>query len=140
MAYSFSKPRREFDDGGTLCYALDAGDYSVELDGELLPIVIERKSLSDYFGVVGHGRERFERELARLRGMTAYLLIEADARTIKAGYERSLVSGNAALASAICWACKFGVNPIFASSRRLGQEICQRLLQEFALHYLELSP
>lgn len=48
--------------GGTLY----AGDYSVS-GGEHL-FSVERKSIADLVGSVTSGRERFERELVRLRG------------------------------------------------------------------------
>jgi ERCC4-type nuclease len=137
FAYHFSKPkRRELADGGEVTYGLDEGDYACELDGELLPIRIERKSLGDLFGVVGHGRERFEREMERLaRHERAYLLIEASLAEVKSGYERSLVTGEAALGSVLHWSTQFGVQPVFAGNRRLGNEVCQRILEDFSVHH-----
>lgn len=44
---------------------LKSGDYSIE--GMESRIAIERKSLSDLYSTLTHGRERFERELERLR-------------------------------------------------------------------------
>lgn len=134
--YAFYSPkRRDLADGGILTYALSEGDYSCELNGELLPIRIERKTIVDYFGVVGRGRERFERELERLRPYRSYLLIEATVAEVRHGIERSLVSGEAALGSALAWSAEFGVSPVFAGNRRDGRDICQRLLEAFAAHY-----
>jgi hypothetical protein len=97
--YRFGPPhRKELDDGGSIISALDAGDYSCLLNGVLLPVRIERKSLSDLYGVVGHGRGRFagdkkdgtyrvseesgewaQSELLRLRPYKSFLIIEAQA-------------------------------------------------------------
>ena len=44
---------------------LKTGDYS--LKGYENQITIERKSLSDFVGCVGFGRERFKKELERMR-------------------------------------------------------------------------
>ena len=55
---------------------LIAGDYSVK--GFEDSIAIERKSLHDFYGSIGNGRERFKRELLRLKGYSwAALVIEA---------------------------------------------------------------
>ena len=155
--YRFGEPhRREFAAGGTLRYGLGEGDYAVELDAVLLPVRIERKSITDFFAVCGRERERFaglngtgkyksyasastvvekESELLRLTRFKSYLLIEADASQITHGIERSQVSGKAAICSALCWSVRFGVMPIFASNHRMGNAICQRLLEEFAVHF-----
>lgn len=133
--YQFTRPkRREFEDGGTIRMGLGEGDYSVMLDGELLSVRIERKTMVDFFAVVGRGRERFERELERLKPYSSWLIIEAVADEIRRGCQRSLVSGEAAFASAICWAVKYNVAPLFCGSRRTGEQICQRILEEFAAH------
>lgn len=141
LPFQFSNVRRrDLSFGGTRREALDAGDYGIELEGELLPIRLERKSISDYFGICSNRfsqRDRFERELERLRWLTAYLIIEADAETIRKGYERSQVSGEAALGSAVCWSVKYGICPIFAGTRRTAQRVCQQILEEFAAHFKE---
>ena len=55
---------------------LSAGDYSIK--GFEDSIAIERKSLSDFYGSIGNGRERFKRELLRLKSYSwAALVIEA---------------------------------------------------------------
>jgi DNA excision repair protein ERCC-4 len=134
--YQFKSPRRDlFEDGGTLGYALGESDYSVEKDGVLLPIRIERKSLSDYYGIIGKGRERFERELQRLRPFRSYLVIEATPEQVRAGYERSLVSGEAAFWSAWGWSIQYGIMPVFAGNRTRAREITQWLLEDFAKHH-----
>lgn len=133
---------------------LEEGDYSCLIDGELLPIRIERKSIEDYYGVVGRGRARFagERadgmyksgpgrwvpsELERLRQFKSYLIIEATAAEVKHGIERSQISGEAALGSALCWSVTFGIHVIFAGDRRGGQDCCRRILEEYSHHWAE---
>lgn len=133
--YQLGPPRRrEFEDGGTLCYKLDEGDYSVELDAQLLAIRIERKAIGDLFACVGRERDRFEAELERLRPYRSYLIIEGTAAEVSAGIERSQVSGKAAMTSVLCWSIRFGISPIFAGNWRIGNAICQRLLEEAAIH------
>lgn len=56
---------------------LETGDYS--LRGYECNISIERKSLEDAYSTFSQGRDRFERELARLQAMDrAAVVIEAD--------------------------------------------------------------
>lgn len=114
---------------------LEEADYSAMLDGELLPVRIERKSLGDLYGVCGFGRERFEAELERLRPYRSFLIIEATCDEVRHGFERSKIPGNTVWASVLCWAVKFNISPIFAGSWRTGNAACARLLEEFALHF-----
>jgi ERCC4-type nuclease len=60
----------------TVVKGLASGDYSIEnMDGS---IAIERKELSDLYGSVTWGRDRFEREIERLNSYkSAFVVIEA---------------------------------------------------------------
>jgi hypothetical protein len=147
--YQFGKPhRREFEDGGVVEYKLDEGDYACELDGSLLPVRVERKSITDFYAVVGRERERFagdkvgtyyggESELLRLNRFTSYLIIEATIDEVVHGIERSKVNGKAAIGSVLCWTVKYGIMPVFAGNWRTGNAICRRILEEFAAHWLQ---
>src|SRR5271154_1778616 len=80
---------RYFTDGGSYIDGLEAGDYACELDGRRLPVVIERKSMPDWYMCVGRERERFVEELGRLREYdAAHVIIEATFEQVAAGYER----------------------------------------------------
>ena len=93
--------RDEFEDGGSYTDGLSEGDYSVAIDGKApLPVRLERKSLGDLYGCVGFGRDRFERELERLRQYDyCALILECSAEDILRGFERSQIPGKTALAS-----------------------------------------
>jgi DNA excision repair protein ERCC-4 len=136
----FASPvRREFSDGGTLVVGLKEGDYSCSLDGgaTILPVRVERKSLGDLFGCVGHGRERFERELERLMAYPyRALVIEATMDDVLRGYERSQISGRAALTSLAGWVIRFQIHPHFAENHRRAGGWIQRLLEEAAVNHL----
>jgi len=55
---------------------LETGDYS--LDGHENEVAVERKSLTDLYGTLGGGRQRFEAEVERLAVMShAAIVIEA---------------------------------------------------------------
>jgi hypothetical protein len=58
---------------------LETADYSIR--GLEDHVAVERKSLSDLYTTLGQGRERFEREIARLQEMPCgNVMIEADWR------------------------------------------------------------
>jgi ERCC4-type nuclease len=49
----------------TISKKLDFGDYGAELDGELLPVVFERKSPQDLWSTITTGHDRFKEEIGR---------------------------------------------------------------------------
>lgn len=56
---------------------LKSGDYSIE--GYERTFALERKSSSDLIGTISRGRERFERELARMQDMDcSAVIVEAE--------------------------------------------------------------
>lgn len=68
----------------TIPGTLPAGDYSVVgLEGQ---VAIERKSLADFVNTVVGDRDRWARELAKLRGYRmAVVVVEADSIDIRSG-------------------------------------------------------
>ena len=127
-----------FQGGGTEVRGLGEADYGVEVDGELLPIRIERKSHGDLAGVCGFGRERFERELERLRLYEyAGLIVEASLDDILRGYERSRIPGRTVAASLIAWGIRYRLHVWLAESHRRGAAVCQRILEQAAVDWWE---
>ena len=63
---------------------LQSGDYSIL--GAEAEVAIERKSLDDLYGTIGQGRERFERELARLQEIAASTAYSHASVVIEAGW------------------------------------------------------
>ena len=62
----------------TLVKKLDFGDYGAELNGELLPVVFERKSPQDLRGTITTGHERFKEEIGRSfdKGFKLIIIVE----------------------------------------------------------------
>lgn len=107
---------------------LRTADYSI-LGLEHLCLV-ERKSVSDLAGVVGHGRERFERELARLRDETraAFLVVEGSASDIL--LHRHLghrIHASHVFGSLAAWSLDYGVHTVIAGSPLAAAEYVVRL-------------
>jgi ERCC4-type nuclease len=81
---------------------LYSGDYSVK--GLEKIISIERKSLDDLMGCIGRDRERFEREILRLRGCEVRgIVVESTWEQIESGGYRSRVKPSAAIGSLMGW-------------------------------------
>jgi len=81
---------------------LTTGDYSIR--GLEDVIAIERKSLTDLVGCVGVERERFERELVRLRAYPCRaVVVEATWGELLAGGWRSKVTPASASGSVLAW-------------------------------------
>ena len=84
--------------GGTLA----TGDYS--LVGLQDHVAIERKSLPDLLGCIGRDRERFEREVQRLKAYPVRaLVVEAIWPDLEAGDWKSKVTPQAAVGSVLGW-------------------------------------
>ncbi len=106
--------------------SLATGDYS--LLGYEHYISVERKSLNDLLGCIGRERERFERELMRLKAYPVHaLVIEATWNDILAGGWRSKIHPNSVYGSLVGW-IEFGINIIMAGDRDRGQHLTAALL------------
>lgn len=115
---------------------LTAGDYSVP--GFTDEVAIERKELSDLIGCLTHDRDRFKRELERLRGyQSAALLIEAPYSAIKAGMYRSRMNPDAAIQSILSIMQKYRMPVFFAADRNAGESFVYDFLRHFINHAAE---
>jgi ERCC4-type nuclease len=102
---------------------LDTGDYSIV--GLTNRVAVERKSIDDLLACIGRERERFKRELQRLRAYRFRLLVvEADAATLEAGGRggtpwRSSLQPAHVLGSLAAWCAQFGL-PIWLAGDHAG--------------------
>lgn len=98
---------------------LQSGDYSV-VGCETL-FSIERKSISDLTGCVAGGRDRFERELHRLRGFRfARLLIVGSVEAIEAGEYRSKIKPKAVLNTLSAFETRYNIPVIYEATPELA--------------------
>ncbi len=105
---------------------LPTGDYSV-LGLEHM-IAVERKSRDDFLGCVGVERERFEREMHRLRAYECRaLVIECTWADLERGDWRSKVTPAAAMGSLIGWAAA-GIPVIMLADRTAAAAWAARFL------------
>jgi DNA excision repair protein ERCC-4 len=139
LPFRFGPPRRkDFASAITRTITLREGDYAVAIDdGEPLSIRLERKSLSDLFGVIGYGRERFERELERLaQYQYRAIVIEGTLLDVLRGAEYSRVHPASAIGSLCAWSIRFGVHVWYGHDHVNATKIAQRLLEIAAVDEL----
>jgi len=99
---------------------LYAADYGCRWpDGVEMPVVFERKSLSDLFGTLTHGMERFKRELDRANkgGQKIVLIIEGTMSEVLAGIPHSTVRGESILKTVFTLWTKYDLMPVFCPNR-----------------------
>lgn len=112
---------------------LNTGDYSIP--GFTDAVAIERKELGDLLGCLTHDRDRFTRELERLRGyQSAALLIEAPYSVIRAGRYRSRMKPEAAIQSLVSIMEHYRLPVFFAQDRATGEQYVYDFLRHFIRH------
>lgn len=110
---------------------LKTGDYSIE--GFECHIAVERKSLPDLFGSVGHDRERFEREFGRLALLDyAALVIESDFMDVFTNPpEYSRMNPKAVFRTVLAWGIKYKVQIFWGHDRKMSEKITYIILENF---------
>ena len=111
---------------------LKSGDYS--LAGYEHRVAVERKSPSDCFSTIGQGRDRFERELARLNGMQfAAVVVESEWSEIFADPpEHSQLSPKTVYRSVLAWQQRFkNVHWLMVPGREVAEVTTFRVLERF---------
>lgn len=99
---------------------LDVGDYALVLpDGNLAPLIFERKGKGDLFGTLGKGHDRFRREAQRAidKGITLVIIVECSLLSVLQGHDRSRVSGVAVAKTLFTLWVKYGIIPVFCKNR-----------------------
>lgn len=105
---------------------LDVGDYSIV--GLESVIAIERKSLQDFVMCCGSERERFQRELDRLRGWPVHaVIIEASWGELEMGQWRSKLTSAQVMSSFASWIAQ-GHTLILGGSVPCAAALCRGVL------------
>ena len=110
--------------------ALEAGDYSVA--GFERRVAVERKALGDLVGCLSGERERFEKELARLRGYDcAAVVVEASSDDLRRGLYRSKLDAGAAWQSVLAFSMRYRIPFIWCRDRADAERVAFDLLRHF---------
>jgi DNA excision repair protein ERCC-4 len=97
--------------------ALPAGDYS--LDGFECRVAVERKTLDDFVTTVIRQRDRFHRELEKLRSYdAACVVVEANLTDVIGGRYRSGAHPHAILGAILSIVVDHGLPVFFCSDRQ----------------------
>jgi len=117
---------------------LPAGDYSVK--GMERLAAVERKSIADLVGTLTTGRERFERELAILKGyVLAAVVVEGSIDDIRQANYRSKASPEAVMQSCYAFQVRYRVPFLFCCDRRNAEHatfgLLSKTLREVATRY-----
>ena len=110
--------------------ALESGDYS--LPGHEHLVAVERKELNDLIGCLTTGRERFKKELHRLRPYhLKAVVVEASMEDISRGRYKSQMAPQAALQSCMAFMVRYSIPFLFAGNRRGGEYVTHGLLWKY---------
>jgi DNA excision repair protein ERCC-4 len=111
---------------------LQTGDYSVA--GLEKSFSIERKTVADLVGCcMGENRERFERELHRLRGYRfKRLLVVGSEAEILSGQYHSNIKPNAVLATLYAFEVRYDLPVVFVPTAQAGARLVERWAFYFA--------
>ncbi len=109
---------------------LQTGDYS--LKGFEDRICIERKSLADLLQSLGQDRDRFMREVQRMRAYEfAGLVVESNMSTLYLGEWRSQITPQSVIGSLQALSAKYGIHIFLAGNRALAAKTVEGLLYHF---------
>jgi ERCC4-type nuclease len=119
----------------TKCATLATGDYS--LAGFTDRLCIERKSLGDLASCMTIGRERFERELERMREFEcAAVVVEEPLANIQKGAYRSHLKVQSFFQSILSMTFRYKVPFFFGQNRTHAQNIAFNCMRHFYNHQL----
>lgn len=147
LPYTFAGIRADRSDGGgpltvpVRVGTLASGDYS--LVGCESLVAVERKSKADLFGTLGKGRDRFERELARLAGYrAAAVVVEATwPEVVTDPPPRSELPPKTVLRSVLAWKVRYPtVHWDFVGPRALAEVFTFRFLERFLKEHVGSDP
>ena len=129
LEYSFTVPSERGD--------LYTGDYSIV--GLEKHVAIERKTIPDLIGcLTSSGRDRFERELCRGRGLDFFaVVVEGKLQDITTGNYRSKMHPNAAYNSILAFIVRYKFPLFFVENRKRGAELVEQLLKKCSTEILK---
>lgn len=130
----------DYDIATRVC-TLKTGDYSARLFSSFLEpwedtgCVVERKSLNDLIGCFTVGRERFEKELERMREYkSCAIIVESPYRALASGRYHSKMNPQSAIQTFLSFSQKYRVPFIFAETRENAEFLTFSFLKHYCKH------
>lgn len=100
---------------------LPFGDYAMKLTANdaYVPVFFERKSITDLWGTLTTGMDRFKKELERAKEskVTLYLAIEGTILDVHTGVSFSIVRGSQIVRTIFSLKVRYGLEPVFCPNR-----------------------
>ena len=129
-----TREQHPFDFSGYHCETergtLHTGDYSIV--GMTDKIVIERKSVGDLAACMTIGRDRFERELERMREFeAAAVVVEEPLTNIRNGRYRSRLNPDSFEQSILSFSIRYRVPFLFGKNRRHAEWVAFNALRHY---------
>lgn len=114
--------------------ALQTGDYSIF--GHEDEVVVERKSLPDIVACLGVERERFAREIHRMRAYRSKcVIVEAPQSMLRGGEYRSQLLPGSAWQSILSFCANEGISFIWGEDAADAEKIAYDFLRHYANHF-----
>lgn len=113
---------------------LPVGDYGIKgfSDWNNPQFICERKSLDDLIQSLTHGRDRFEREVLKMRQFAfRALLIEAEQVQVEIGDFRSAAKPNAIMQSLASFQVRNNLHVIWCGNHNSTARTLERLVRQF---------
>ena len=115
---------------------LATGDYSVRGLEEV--VAVERKELGDLISCIGPGRERFKRELQRMKAYPERcVVVEATWADLAEGKYRSRLNPESATSTVASWIGQFQVPFMLLGDRESAEKFTGRFLFHAARRWVE---
>ncbi len=115
---------------------LPAGDYSLRTMESF--VALERKALDDLISCLCHGRDRFERELLKLRGYALKaVIIEGSISDVSRKNYRSDMHPTAVLQSCLAFFVRYQVPFLFCETRRTAEYVTVSLLEKYLREHVK---
>lgn len=101
--------------------ALAFGDYTAIVHERPVPIVFERKGISDLFGTMTSGYERFKKEMERAKtsNMKLIIIVEGSYTDVWNGIEHSQFSGESMIKKLHMLQVRHDIETVYCESRRV---------------------
>ena len=99
---------------------LDIGDYSCRINGNPVPVSFERKNLSDLYGTLSGGYDRFKKEINRASEAKIILVlaVEVPLQEVLKGHDHSTRSPQSLVQQCFTIMVRYKVPCIFFADRR----------------------
>lgn len=120
---------------------LPYGDYAAVVHDKFLPILVERKNMSDLFGTMTSGYDRFKKEMARAAEAKHKLIlaVEGTYSEVYQGIEHSQFDGRSMVKKLAMLHAKYDLEVWYCETRRVMARRIVDLFWAIERHYAKTA-